>query len=323
MDDSKFYEKPKRGLVYDVHAFLNDMFWDEERIENNYDKAYRLAGMSYLALKTKDEHLWSYLKNSVENSITKNGRLKYKLVIIDQVPIGLVFINLYRETKDRRYMLAAKHVYDFIKTQTGPTGIIPYRKECPNQFVDGIGMTIPFLMEYYSVTKDSTALSLSHKNMSEYYEYGVDHETLIPAHGYNYREKIKVGSSNWGRGIGWWCLALSFCHNEDLLRKTAAIIKGLPMTQFPYSSPNVDSSSILFFELILQTAGEHPLNLDIIRSKLPILSSGEILRCSGDTYDFNNYSYSYSSSQLTQGLFCLICSQYCYENWNNNASAPL
>ena len=47
--------------------------------------------------------------------------------------------------------------------------------------------------------------------MQQYYRKGVDKETGIPFHGYDWNSGIRVGSANWGRGIGWYLLAAAYC----------------------------------------------------------------------------------------------------------------
>ena len=72
-------------------------------------------------------------------------------------------------------------------------------------------MYIPFLMEYFNIAKDSLAYQIADYNMQQYYRKGVDKETGIPFHGYDWNSGIRVGSANWGRGIGWYLLAAAYC----------------------------------------------------------------------------------------------------------------
>jgi hypothetical protein len=114
-----------------------------------------------------------------------------------------------------------------------------------------------------------------------------------------------VGSTNWGRGIGWYVLSLSYM--QDI--KNTALDKMLPMlqeSQFPQSSTELDSSTALMFEIYMQCKGIHQHSINFIKPY--ITQEGKIMNCSGDTYDFNNHSRILGPAELTQGLFLLLVS---------------
>ena len=114
------------------------------------------------------------------------------------------------------------------------TNIIFYRKDSPNQFIDALGMYVPFLVEYSRLTGDKLANKIAYDNMLEFYNYGVDKETGIPTHGYNKNTLIKV-IVQLGRGIGWYVLAATYTpeFNNPNIDKTLPLIS---KTQFPETS---------------------------------------------------------------------------------------
>jgi len=305
MDNSHFsVSQPKRGLVYDVHQFIAPTSSTDRM--NNYSKSFLYAGLSEWAYNKKDTKVLEYLEREMAE-FSNSGKLNYNLEEVDQVPIGVCFINLYRMTNNKDYLDCASAIYNWLLSRrVKDTNTIYYRKDSPNQFIDALGMYVPFLVEYSKLTGDTLAHSIAYDNMLEFYKYGVDKETGIPSHGYNLNTHIKVGSSNWGRGIGWYLLAASYLPEfiEVKIDKQLSLIS---KTQFPQTSKHFDSSVALLFEIYMQSRGLHSRSIDFVKPY--VLQSGFVTECSGDTYDFNNHSYIFSSAEMTNGFFLMLASQ--------------
>lgn len=297
--------QPKRGLVYDVNQFIAPTPSADRT--NNYSTSFLYAGLSEWAYKKKDTKVLEYLERKMAE-FSKNGQLNYKIEEVDQVPIGLCYINLYRITNNKDYLNCATDIYSWILSRREKnTNIIYYRKDSPNQFIDALGMYVPFLVEYSKLTGDTLAYYIAYDNMLEFYKYGVDKETGIPSHGYNLKTHIKVGSSNWGRGIGWYVLAASYLpeFSDVNIDKNLNLIS---KTQFPQTSGHFDSSTALLFEIYMQSRGVHSSSIDFVKPY--ILQSGFVTECSGDTYDFNNHSFMFGSAEMTNGFFLMLVSQF-------------
>lgn len=292
-------EEPKRGLWYDIRTYFAH---PESGVFNNYSLAYLYAGLSEYAVSSKDTLIVKELENKV-SSFTHGDELTYKLLEVDQVPIGICYLNLYKMTNDSRYLRCANRIYEWLLTLRSENSNIIYYRKGANQFIDALGMYIPFLVRYSEVTNNTLAKRVAYDNMNEYYKYGVDKETGIPMHGYNIENKVKVGSSNWGRGIGWYVLAASFLpeFQDEQLDSHLPLLK---TSQFPNTSSSFDSSTALMFEIYLQKRGIHSRSLDFIKPY--ITDEGIIMNCSGDTYDFNNHSYIFGPAELSQGLFLFL-----------------
>ena len=164
-------------------------------------------------------------------------------------------------------------------------------------------------MEYYKMTNNNIAKEIAIRNINLFENYCVDKQTGFPTHGYNTKTKIKIGSSNWGRGIGWYLLAKAYLeepsHGETILNTT---LVDLDYTQFPGSSCQFDSSVALLFELYKQKKKISKNSIDFIKSRIRV--NGEFDLCSGDTYGFNDYSHTFGNSELCSGLFLMIISNY-------------
>lgn len=292
------------GLKYDVIALFQPERNSE--LKNNYPSSYNLVGLSEYAIRFNDTRLLQKLREKADYRIGRDGYLNYEVSRLDQCPIGILYLNLYRVTKEERYKKVADGLFDFLKSKREVGNIIPY--DNPNTYyVDAMGMYVPFLMEYFKATNDSLARQIAIDNLDEYQRNGLDDKTHLPFHGYDVKTGIKVGSANWGRGIGWYLLALAYCpeENDELLAEN---VGKMPYTQFPLSSTDFDSSTALMFEIYKKSTNPGYL-LDLSFIKPYIRKSGIVTQCSGDTYHFNDYSHSFGNSELCNGLLLLLYSK--------------
>lgn len=304
VEESQMIQQEYRGLKDDVM----DLFREERNSDNynNYYMAYNLAGLSQYALKTKDNTVINALKQKADAWISADGKLTYELKRIDQCPIGILYINLYRLTKEQKYKKVADNIFAYLKDLRINGNLIPYNNTV-NNLSDAVGMFVPFLMEYNALTGDTLAHNIAVDNIELYKRDGCDAVTHLPFHGYNIKTGVKLGSCNWGRGIGWFLLAVAYCPetNDSTLQKS---VSKLPYTQFPLSSNEFDSSTALLFEIYKHSTDKsHPLNLNFIRTR--IHTNGFVGYCSGDTYAPNVYSKSFGNNELCNGLLLILYSK--------------
>lgn len=293
-----------KGLFYDLKSF----FKTKRNITtiNNYYTSYALVGASYYSMMNNDSVIMLKLKEKADNFIL-DRKLNYNIKRIDQIPIGILYLNLYKFYNDSLYLRIADSLFKEI-IDMEQDSIIKYSQSSQCQFSDALGMYIPFLMEYFFLTGDSLAYNIADHNMKQYYKYGVNKETGIPSHGYNIQNKIHVGSSNWGRGIGWYLIAAAYCpqFKDENLDKS---LESLEYTQFPGSSNSFDSSTAIMFEIYKQSKNKsRQLNIDFIKPH--ILENGFVDNCSGDTYYLNDYSHKFGESELCNGLLLILASKF-------------
>ena len=296
-----------KGLFEDIKSFLRPT--RNTTVKNNFYTSYAMVGLSYYAMQKKDSMMMNKLRVKTDDFLDiSQKRLNYQIEKIDQMAIGILLLNLYKYYKCDTYLEAAHKLFSLLKAMREKDGTIMYVHGVDYNYVDALGMYVPFLMEYFNVTGDSLAYQIADYNMKTYYIRGVNHKTGIPVHGYNIRSGIHVGSANWGRGIGWYLLAAAFCPQIDdpILRKT---LSTMDYTQFPGNSEHFDSSTALMCEIYKQSKNKsRKLSLDFIKPH--ILANGFVDDCSGDTYDFNSYSHTFGESELCNGLLLMLASRF-------------
>lgn len=106
MDGSNYSTREYHGLPQDIKDLYYRNKSHNETLDNPFNIGYLYAGLSYYALYSqKSEKIVDYLINvseKFENS-THNS-LRYRIDNIVQIPYGLMYINLYKITKQRKYL---------------------------------------------------------------------------------------------------------------------------------------------------------------------------------------------------------------------------
>ena len=277
---------------------------------NSFFTSYAMVGISYYAMSQADSSTMEQLRKKTDAFINPQSHsLSYPVTNIDQAPIGILLLNLYQWYKDKQYIKTAQNLFVQIKNMTDEQGRILYLgKGAKMDYVDALGMYVPFFMEYFKATNDSSALKIVNDNMERYQRYAINPLTGIPTHGYNLSNGVPVGSANWGRGIGWYLMAAAFYPQMKDATLDQTLAK-LDYTQFPGNSETFDSSTALMFEIYKQSKKKNrKLSLHFIKSH--ILTDGFVDDCSGDTYGFNSYSHTFGESELCNGLLLMLASKF-------------
>lgn len=281
---------------------------------DNYPRAFLFAGLFDYAKKQNinQKELQEYFDKEIINS-------KYTIQRIDQAPLGLIALNLYQSTKEKKYLIFSQQILEYINTLLDENGILSYRQGQTILFYDALGLAIPFLVKYSEVVNQE-ALDIARRQIDFYTSYGLHKSTFMPSHAINKKFKTPVGSSNWGRGIGWYILGLSSFYKAtgEFEKEYYGLLNTLKELknndglwgQFPGSKDQYDASASLLF--IYAELTNNPLSYtkeELLNLLSPFISiKGEILETSGDTYGSNYYSHSFGKSELSQGLLLSILS---------------
>jgi hypothetical protein len=300
-----FYEPT--GTIFDYRNFITPRGGE---IKNNFQQGYLYVGLSKCAIRYSSASIIEYIELKIQRFIDfKAGVLNYELFRLDQVPIGIVLLDLYVVTKKTIYLMVAQSILKFLEYRFKHDGRLLYMQGANVQHVDALGMYIPFLCEYNKLFQDDFVTEMIQTGFEEYQKYGIDAVSHLPVHGYVLDSKIKVGSSNWGRGLGWYLLAASFYDgfSDSVLDST---LKDLKYTQFLGENSHYDTSTAIMCELYKQSRSNHYDKEPFLHTFVKHISAeGFVMDCSGDTYGYNQYAKAFGSSELTNGLFLLYLSR--------------
>ncbi|MCE2612433.1 glycoside hydrolase family 88 protein [Flavobacteriaceae bacterium D16] len=294
-----------------------------------YPRAYLALGLIEYAIESDDTGLFYDTKMIFDDFyFNPKDKMSFELEFVDQVPIGLCALKIYKKTKEIKYKIFAENVFDWLNSKVkciDGMELVLYRDHHDYLFVDTLGMICPFLVEYGKEFNVERAFSLAIAEFEYFQDYGLDHSVRTPFHAINLEENLALGPNNWGRGMGWYAIALAAmvelemcCDNSQNKRLYSAearaffeniqklSLNGL-FSQFPGTSRKLDSSATT----MLMYAGAkfiEPVWYKKAKEELSTLikTNGKIGFCSGDTVSVNLYSKTFGESELSQGFLLLL-----------------
>ena len=218
-----------------------------------------------------------------------------------------------------KYKFTADYYFEkLMELKEEKLGIVYYRKNESIDFVDTIGMICPFLVRYGATFNNQSARELAKNQLKYYINKGLDLDSSLPAQALIKRNNIKVGSYNWGRGIGWFIIGLSdylrftndssYLESYNKIQKTLFDLrtKDMVWTQFPGSCEDFDASSTTMIMYGLNSILEIYTKNEIFSILKPHIIEGIIRNTSGDTYYANRFSHSFGESELSQGFLLML-----------------
>lgn len=305
---------------------------EKKRVENQfyYPKAFLLVGITDYLKSSGDSLINKKILGIMDKYISKNGELNFNLEYVDQVPFGIAFINLYQVYHDERFKRAADKIFLYITMSVNQKdSLIYYRSNSNILLVDALGMVCPFLIRYGVTFNNSVALKIAYTQILFYIKYGLEENSRLPFHAIHISKKLRLGPANWGRGIGWYLLALSFAiHYTDnnsnayykIMNKEIIYLYDELMNlsinsywgQFITGNPmdKIDTSTttmfLYSFQLVKEKNYKKAFIVDLFKKYTT--TEGFLDFTSGDTYNVNNYSHKMCKSELSQGMLLSILS---------------
>lgn len=156
-----------------------------------------ILGLNSCGYKFTETEIRSICKQYSSNNDVDKALLAYSLMLIEQQDASTEIIRSF-----------CNQTLSIIIDIKGQELTIPYRKSCKlHRYVDTLGFVCPFLTRYAIAHNRLDLLQLSENQLIEY--RGFFHPTLhLPPHAFNISNHTPLGVYDWGRGIGWYIIAL-------------------------------------------------------------------------------------------------------------------
>ncbi len=186
----------------------------------SYEEGTLLQGVSDVWAATADAKYYSYIKQSVDALVAKDGSIATYNAgqnALDDVLMGRMALLMYGTTLDKRYYIAAKAMRAQLDAQPRTNaGGFWHKQRYPHQmWLDGLYMAEPFYAEYareFQEPKSFDDVALQFELSEKYLR---DAKTGLLYHGWDESKKEKwanaaTGDSPefWSRGMGWYAMAL-------------------------------------------------------------------------------------------------------------------
>lgn len=196
------------------------MIDDAKKPHWDYVHGLVLTSIEVLNKQKKDSKYSAYIKKYADDLIDENGGIKtYSLdsYNIDNIVAGRLLFNLYKTTKDNRYLTAMKTLRQQLEGQPRtPSGGFWHKKIYPNQmWLDGLYMGEPFYAEYTATYEKGAKLDDVAKQFELIQLHATDKKTGLLYHAWDESKQMpwankETGNSPnfWSRSIGWYAMAL-------------------------------------------------------------------------------------------------------------------
>ena len=175
-----------------------------ERIKGTYQskniQAWQQGALLLGVLQSGDtESVEAFLKDTLADGQWKQS--------VQRADFALLAYAVLLASPDKAAIRPAMdEMYRFLQTDD----TVPYNRSIADiRFVDTVGMVCPFLYLYAKTYEVPEAEALCMRQLREYADCGVHHALCLPVHAFRKSDGAPLGIYGWGRGCGWYALALS------------------------------------------------------------------------------------------------------------------
>ena len=169
-----------------------------------------------------------------DDLLTADGNWKTPVSRVDEALLAYALLRAADEP--RRVRPAMDAMYALLTAQQSD-GTVPYDPHITDRrFVDTVGMICPFLWLYAETYDVPQAKTLCLRQLKEYTDRGISPVTGLPAHAFRLSDGAALGIGDWGRGCGWYALALAelLRCGADVTEPAQAFVRAI----LPLQQPN-------------------------------------------------------------------------------------
>lgn len=179
-----------------------------------------LTSFEQLYHATQDKKYYDYIKSYADAVVMEDGSiptLKFDSYNIDMIEAGNILFNLYKTSKDQKYLKAIQLLRKQLEGQPRTSeGGFWHKKRYPYQmWLDGLYMGAPFYTQYTMLYEDGASLDDIVKQFDLIQKNSYDAETGLLYHGWDESKNMdwandETGTSPnfWSRSLGWYAMAL-------------------------------------------------------------------------------------------------------------------
>ncbi|WP_348683060.1 glycoside hydrolase family 88 protein [Acidovorax soli] len=300
-----------------------------------HENWYLAASLWPLLIDTteKAEQL-EILKKAIDKQLDSTGAWKYPLNTAFKFLMCTHVVRLWELTGDERYLNATTNALNQVKKmKRAPNGAFLYLPTRDEILVDTLGMICPFLGACAKSLGIDEAGEILREQLQIYWGNNMDSETGLPFHGYYAGGPKKLGNLGWGRGVGWYMLAMAAAQKcmrpdtdfanqmSDWKRRILQTLIKIQRTdghwsEFTLIKSRPDSSATGMILLALTSENKSTEDLDQIQLKslknsiqsarLALLKSigknGLIQHATGEAPALGSYSHAHGNYPWAQGF---------------------
>lgn len=185
-----------------------------------YEDGLMLNGMYEIYKETGNKDYLQYIQDNIDLFVDGQGNIanyNYDEFNLDHVNNGKVLLDLYHETNDQRYKVAADKLYDQLLHQPKTKGGTFWHKNMyPYQvWLDGLYMGSVFYGRYQNVFGITENIEDTVNQFLSAYDVTVDQKTGLCYHAYDKTKQMYWANPEnghsphfWLRSIGWFIMSM-------------------------------------------------------------------------------------------------------------------
>lgn len=173
-----------------------------------WQEAALVLGLTAEYSQTKNETTKNEVESYINRKIKFDGNWAKPITESDGIILGYAFIQT-SFIDHQRLRPAYDSLWCLIKELKGTHLTMTYKRHTQTfRYVDTIGFTCPFLIEYGQKFFVHEAIDLAIAQIEDFNVFGMYPNQFIPCHTYSITTKLPVGLFGWGRGLGWYAIGL-------------------------------------------------------------------------------------------------------------------
>ena len=296
------------------------------KYKNNNIQSWQLGGLLLGLCECNDKEAKEAINKLIIKLIDKDGNWVTKPTNVD---CGLLSYAILKNSRDyKKIKPAMDYSIGIIEKNICEDGMIAYTsdKNVDERYVDTLGFVCPFLQLYSNIYAEEKFSKISLEQINQYNKYGLLHDTYLPNHAYNPKNKLPLGVYGWGRGVAWYVIGLIDTYieikdsDEKLILKQN--IKNIADSYINYQGEDGGFGSILQNERTYDSSAtavlayfysrcyeifENPKYLEVSNKCLQKIKSvtritGKVDWCQGDTKDIGVHSQTFDIMPFAQGF---------------------
>lgn len=183
----------------------------------HYHQSVFLYGMLRVWEATGKEEYFEYTQAYVDNLLDEEGNFYFARDELDSIQVGILLFPLYKKTKNKKYLIAAKKLRHLLNTinKTSEGGFWHKDKYPYQMWLDGLFMAGPFMLMYSDEFEEPELIDLVLHQEKLMRKHMKDEKTELPYHAWD-EKKVQPWANNetgcspefWGRSVGWYGTAL-------------------------------------------------------------------------------------------------------------------
>lgn len=306
------------------------IFWEilKGKNKNSTIQSWQMAGIMLGICSLNSKKAQYYLSNWKSRYLNNAGEWKIKPQKVDSALLAYAMLQCYNRDEIKPSM---DYVISIIESNLCSDGMISYSqgRNSKIRFVDTLGMVCPFLALYGTIYNKPYYIELAYEQIIQYRKVGMLEKTELPCHAINVENNLPLGVYGWGRGTGWYILALIETYKSiSDYEKKCELKKIIQMAAEQYDRYQQEDGG---FQTILQGGGQYDSTITILMAyfykvcygifknknylniaaqainkiKTVTMRNGSVDRCQGDTHGIGVFSQDFDIMPFAQGILLL------------------